>query len=201
MREQTGWLFTLLVVPFIVTIALLAALQPMSPAFAAAPISAMAHHGRPPEWRYGHSGFGNRAALGNQQGAFDTPPNAGDPQAAFGRPGAAFRHRPPFGRYGYPGPGGMAMRSDPGFTLDGWRLLAALAVGGGFAGLAWSVGNRQGSGVPTGTSWAGEQELTLLREEVDRLRSEQRQLRAAVDWQERLLSEVNRPAIPPESMS
>lgn len=67
------------------------------------------------------------------------------------------------------------------------RLLGAFAITGALTMLIFAF---IGSFLPERltTSPASDRELTTLREEVDRLQRERRQLRLALDWQERLLT-------------
>jgi len=81
-----------------------------------------------------------------------------------------------------------------GFAIDGFRLLAALALTGAFTGLVWLTFD----GVPvtpltTSGSTLLERDVMRLREEVDSLQREQRHLRTTLDWQDRLLTGDRRP--------
>jgi hypothetical protein len=81
------------------------------------------------------------------------------------------------------------VRPSGGFTIDGGRLLAELALTGAFTGLFWLA--MDGSG-PAPARSSGptflEQDVVRLREQVDSLQREQRHQRAALDWQGRLLT-------------
>ena len=110
------------------------------------------------------------------------PPQWGNPRAFADRrpmPGPA-PHHPPVGA---------------------GRLLGVFAITGALTLLIFAL---VGSFLPERltASPASEQELTTLREEVDRLQRERRQLRLALDWQERLLARTGqngdeeRPALP-----
>jgi hypothetical protein len=77
-----------------------------------------------------------------------------------------------------------------GSTFDGWRMLEALALTGGVAGAVWyAARDEQGARLPAPPGSSVEQDVAFLREEVERLQREQRQLRTTLDWQERLLAE------------
>lgn len=79
----------------------------------------------------------------------------------------------------------------PPVAPDGRRLLAELAVAGGLVGLLWPAGRGP---TPPATSPAAPleaAELERLREELDRLQATQREFRLNLDWQQRLLSDID----------
>ncbi|HEY8742655.1 MAG TPA: hypothetical protein VIU62_06130 [Chloroflexota bacterium] len=155
--------FLLFALPFIMAIALLAAVQPIGGAAPALPQGNFRGH---PFERPGgiDPGF---------QGRFPQNARRGPPRHFVPAPVA-----PPVG----------------GFTVDGFRLLAALAVTGAFTGLVWLTFD----GVPVtpltnSSSTLLERDVMRLREEVDSLQREQRHLRTTLDWQDRLLTGDRRP--------
>ena len=155
--------FLLLALPFIMAIALLAAVQPVGSGAAALPPAGLrGHHFHGP-------------------GGIDPGFEARFPQHA--------RHGPP--RQFSPGPIAPPVG---GFAVDGFRLLAALALTGAFTGLVWLTF----AGVPVAplTNSGGtllERDVMRLREELDSLQREQRHLRTTLDWQDRLLTGDRRP--------
>ena len=150
--------FLLFALPFIVAIALLAALQPRLSTASAVP--AAFFRGHP---------FHERGEAGGDFGR-TFPPE--------GRRGAA-REQP------------FVPAAPPldGYTVDGWRLLAALALSGAFTGLVWLTLDAE-TPVPTQSTQRTllEQDVARLREELDSLHREQRQVRETLDWQGRLLT-------------
>lgn len=76
-----------------------------------------------------------------------------------------------------------------GFTIDGGRLLAELALTGAFTGLFWlAMDGSDTTPLRNSGPTLLEQDVVRLREEIDSLQREQRHLRAALDWQGRLLT-------------
>jgi hypothetical protein len=171
-----GLWFALVALPFILAIGLFAALQPIPRATLIGPGTAAVgslsgHHGR----------WGARGP-GDFQG---TAPVAGP------------RHWPADMRYRHPmrftvAPEGYPVGGAPTLGLDDGRFLVALTLGAGLAGVLWAASSgRTGQTFTDPAEAALVRDVTMLREEVDRLRSEQRQLRLSLDWQERLLSASN----------
>ncbi|MFI5267998.1 MAG: hypothetical protein ACHQ7M_11535 [Chloroflexota bacterium] len=144
--------------PFVLAISLLAAIQPVVSSSSAVPSGA-----------FQERHFGGR---GNAGGDFNRPFPAGA------------RRGPARERQFAP-----VVRPSSGFTIDGGRLLAELALTGAFTGLFWLA--MDGSGTePVRHSGPTllEQDVVRLRQQVDSLQREQRQQRAALDWQGRLLT-------------
>jgi len=155
--------FLLFALPFIMAIALLAAVQPVGSGAAALPSAGFR----------GHPFHGPGGIDPGFQGRFPQNARRGPPRQFTPAPVA-----PPVG----------------GFAIDGFRLLAALALTGAFTGLVWLTFD----GVPvtpltTSGSTLLERDVMRLREEVDSLQREQRHLRTTLDWQDRLLTGDRRP--------
>jgi len=148
----------LFALPFVLAIGLLAAIQPVMSSPTAVPLGAFHDH---------H--FGGR---GNAGGDFNRPfPPGASRGPARERPFAP------------------VITPSGGFTIDGGRLLAELALTGAFTGLFW-LALDGGGATPLRESGPTllEQDVVRLREEIDSLQREQRHLRAALDWQGRLLT-------------
>jgi hypothetical protein len=153
--------FLLLALPFILALALLAAVQPVTSVASAVPYHAFGRH---------------------------MPHGRGQP---FG--GSARRYGPGAWRGAGAGRPPAPVPPVTGFTVDGGRLLAALALSGAFTGLLWlTPDGREPTPLPAPGETALEQDVVLLRAEVERLQREQRQLQWTLDWQERLLTEGRR---------
>lgn len=150
--------FLLFALPFIGAITLLAALQPRLSTATAIPAG----------FFRGHPYHGRGEAGGNFGRTF---PPEGRRDAAREQQFAAAS--PPTGSY----------------TVDGWRLLAALALSGAFTGLVWLTLDAE-IPVPTQNTQRTLLELDVarLREELDSLHREQRQVRETLDWQGQLLT-------------
>lgn len=131
-----------------------------------------------------------------------TAATGGAPAPGGGAPPSPRHH--PDGRGGFArrpdhhwhGPG-MAYAAPLSYGLDGRLLLAGLAVSAGVAGLLWYAAGAAAPALGEPGSPAAP-DLALLRAELGRLEREQRQLREALDWQARLLAEVDRPPLPPD---
>lgn len=185
---HSGLWFALVALPFIVAIGLFAALQPIPRAASTGAVTAAVgsfdHRGRWDDRSWGHSQWGERT----------NAPRRWPADHLYRRP-MHFRAAPA----AYPVDGA------PALGLDGGRFLMALSLGTGLAGVLWAASNgRTGQTLVDPTEATAAREVTVLREEVDRLRSEQRQLRLSLDWQERLLTAANSrqpdaPSNPPEA--
>ncbi|GEM_PF-3251264 len=180
MPERSSLPFLLLAPLFIVAIGLLAALQPVPPVMTMGPVPAMVRHFEGPRER----------AFPNQQ--FQRQRRAPNGQA-MAQPQGQFGRRPYY-RRAEQEMAARSMRTSPGYTLDGWRLLAALGLSGGLTGLVWSTMNGRTPNPVGGTTGSALQdEVARLRDELDQLRRDQRHIRATVDWQGRLLTNVQQP--------
>lgn len=161
---------------FMIGIGLIAAVQPVPPPTTAAAASAAV---APPP----------RPVRQPPPGGMDRPwgmahPGAFAPSAGVLPPGARrWRgHDPRFGQ--------RFERRAPAddFTIDGWRLLGALALTGGVGSLLWAGLSEARPARASGAASARlQRDMAALQGEIERLQREQRQLQMTVDWQERLL--------------